>query len=169
MNDNIKTFDLVKIGNVSNIDFKDNKILVNLYYNLDIDDIKFIFLDLYNDFVPFKILRIEDNINKLYFYIKDIDLLKDFKTVRFKIYIEKDKYNQYIEEDKDVNIINFDVFDINDIYCGKVSNVFDYPNNKCIEVCEDNVKKLIPFINNFVKVIDIKNSKIIISSNEDLT
>ena len=169
MNNSIKTFDLVKIGNISNIYYSENKILVNLYYDLDIEVINFVFIDIYNDFVPFKILNIEELNNKLYFYIKDIDLLKDLKSIKLKLYIEKNKYNEYIQDEKDINIINFDVFDKNNIYCGKISNIFEYPNNKCIEIFKDNTKKLIPYIDIFIKNIDIKNNKIIITSFEDLT
>ena len=89
MNNSIKTFDLVKIGNISNIYYSENKILVNLYYDLDIEVINFVFIDIYNDFVPFKILNIEELNNKLYFYIKEIDLLKDLKSIKLKLYIEK--------------------------------------------------------------------------------
>ena len=61
------------------------------------------------------------------------------------------------------------LFDKNNNYCGYVSNVFDYPGNKCLEICRDNVKKLLPFINKFVLNLDIKNSKITINNVDDLT
>lgn len=169
MSQNIQNLDLVKIGNITNINFNEEYISVNFYYDINIDDLKFLFLDIYNEFIPFKILKFEEQNNKLNFTIKDIDLLKSFKTVKFKIYIEKDKFNDIIENEEDVNIINFEVFDKNNNYCGYVSNVFDYPGNKCLEICRDNVKKLLPFINKFVLGLDIKNSKITINNVDDLT
>lgn len=169
MNQNIVNLDLVKIGNVTNVNFVESYFSVNFYYDINIDDLKFLFLDIYEEFIPFKILKFEEQNNKLNFTVKDIDLLKSFKTVKFKIYIEKDKFNDIIENEEDVNIINFEVFDKNNNYCGYVSNVFDYPGNKCLEICKHNVKKLLPFISKFVLDLDIKKSKITINNINDLT
>ena len=169
MNQNVVNLDLVKIGNVTRVDFNDSYLSVNFYYDINVDNLKFLFLDIYEEFIPFKIIKIEEQNNRLNFIVKNIDLLKKFKTVKFKIYIEKDKFNDIIKNEEDVNIINFEVFDKNNTYCGCVSNVFDYPGNKCIEICKDNIKKLLPFIDKFVLIIDIKKSKIKINNINDLT
>jgi len=169
MDNNIQNLDFVKIGNITNIDFNNNTILVNFYYDININDLKYLFFDIYEEFIPFKIIKVEEKNNKLIFTVKDIDLLKSFKTVKFKIYIEKNKFNDIIENEEDVNIINFEVFDKDNNYCGYVSNVFDYPGNKCIEICKEDIKKLLPFIDEFVININIKNSKIIIKNINDLT
>ena len=162
-------FDLVKIGNINNVNFVDNYVSVNFYYDINIEDLEFLFIDIYNEFIPFKILKIEEKGNKIDLILKDIDLLKSFKTVKFKVYIEKNKFNDIIIDENDVNINNFDVFDRDNIYCGYVSNVYDYPGNRCLEVCKDDIKKLLPFIDNFVINVDIKNCRIIINSIKDLT
>ena len=169
MKQSIINLDLVKIGNINNIDVNNNNISVKLYYDINIEDIKFIFLNIYEDHIPFKILKFEENNNKLNFTIKDIDLIKNFKTVRLKVYIEKEIFNNIIDDKENVNIINFEVFDKNNTYCGYISNVFDYPGNRCLEICKDNLKKLLPYIDNYVKIVDIKNNKIFINSIHDLT
>ena len=169
MKQSIINLDLVKIGNINNIDVNNNIISVKLYYDINIEDIKFIFLNIYEEHIPFKILKFEENNNKLNFTIKDIDLIKNFKTVRLKVYIEKEIFNNIIDDKENVNIINFEVFDKNNTYCGYISNVFDYPGNRCLEICKDNLKKLLPYIDNYVKIVDIKNNKIFINSIHDLT
>ena len=93
MNQNVVNLDLVKIGNVTRVDFNDSYLSVNFYYDINVDNLKFLFLDIYEEFIPFKIIKIEEQNNRLNFIVKNIDLLKKFKTVKFKIYIEKDKFN----------------------------------------------------------------------------
>ena len=165
----VLNLDLVKIGNINSIDFDNNNISVKLYYDISYKDLKFIFLNIYEEYIPFKINKIEENNNKLNFTINNVDLLKKFNSVRFKIYIEKDIFNEIIETEEDINIINFKVFDKNNMYCGYISNVYDYPGNRCLEICKDDLKKLLPYIDKYVENLDIKNSKIIIKNIEDLT
>ena len=92
---------------------------------------------------------------------EDINLVEGF--VNQLIYIEKNVIdlpkNTYYFSD----LINCEIIDQNSNYIGKVIIVEDYPAQRTLRVKTDGKDVLIPFVNAFIKNVDIENKKIYVN------
>lgn len=131
---------------VSDFKFKDDVFKINnkIYINNDLYTIKS-----YRKHKIFDMITL-DSINT----IDDALCLKGSS-----VYINKDEYkfNGYLDSE----IIGLDVYD-NDIYKGKVVDIYKTASNDLF-VIEGIKKHMVPYIDTFVKEIDIKNKKIYIN------
>jgi 16S rRNA processing protein RimM len=100
---------------------------------------------------------------------KDIFNIDDVLKYKGKsAYINKDDLkldnNMYLDTD----LMGIKVYD-DDKYIGIVTDIMEMPKNDILVVMSDTKKKfLIPYIEPFIKNIDIKNNKIIIESIEGM-
>lgn len=131
---------------ISDFKFKSDvfKIDNNIYINNDLYIIKS-----YRKHKIFDMITL-DGVNN----IEDALLIKGNN-----VYINKDEYkfNGYLDSE----IIGLAVYD-NDIYKGKVVDIYKTASNELLVI--DGIKKhMVPYIDIFVKEIDIKNKKIYIN------
>lgn len=91
------------------------------------------------------------------------------KYVHYDLLVEKDtkilKKDEYFYSDLEGCDVSFD----NDTYIGKVSKVEEFASYSTLRVKREGEKDvLIPFVNAFIKTVDIENKKIIVNFIEGL-
>ncbi len=121
-----------------------------------------------DDYIPLVINSVKFVKNNLYYVTfkdhLDINLIEK--------YLHHDLYVNASEEDLEEgeyfysDLIGKEVFNEENIFRGIVKDVKRYPSCDMLEVLVDNKKKLIPFIDEFIK--DVKDNKIIIKEIEGL-
>lgn len=81
------------------------------------------------------------------------------------VYINRDdlKIDGYVNED----LINLDVYS-KDKYIGKVKNIINNGAHEIIVIANNSITNLVPFVDEFIKKIDIKNKKVFINEIEGL-
>ena len=146
-----------------------NIIKLNLDININIRTIKFIFLSINNDLIPFKVLSLKETKKQLEITLNNIDTITDSKPKKINVFLTNDDFNKNIKEKEDANIINFYVVNKLKNNFGYVSIIYNYPMNKCIEITHNSDKYLIPYNKAFVKKINIKEKKIEIHNVENIT
>ncbi len=100
--------------------------------------------------------------------IDSIDKAEKLKNSDIFINLEE---KEILIEDEDEyfieDIIGIEVYDMEDKYIGKITNVFKTGKNDIYQLDND-VKKLIPASKQFIKEIDLKNNKMVVELIEGL-
>jgi len=100
--------------------------------------------------------------------LDDINEAEKLKNSKIFINLEE---KELLIEDKDEyfieDIIGLNVYDTKDKYIGKITNIHKTGKNDIYEIDND-IKKLIPASKQFIKIIDLKNNKIIVELIEGL-
>lgn len=140
---------------ISDFDFKDKAFKINNNIYMGKEKCEFI-INSYRKHKNYDMITLEgyNDINKVlpfineFVYIKETDLLLDD--------------NQYL----DSSLIGLDIYN-NDIYLGKIVEIFSpSPNRKVIRFNNNSKYFLVPYMQNFVKTIDLSNKKVVLYSME---
>ncbi len=96
--------------------------------------------------------------------INSIDEATEFKGAILKV--SKDKIEKFLETDEFYinDLKGLDVFDQDNKYIGKVSNVSEQGGGHILSVKNENHENLIPFVKDLVPKVNIKENKIIINA-----
>ena len=97
--------------------------------------------------------------------IYDINLVNEF--IGKELYVNRGELND-LEDDEYYcdDLIGLKVYNQNDEYLGTVTDVIDVPSAAILEVINEDKKVLIPFVNEFIILID--DEKIVINEIEGL-
>ena len=88
------------------------------------------------------------------------------KYLKQKVYIKREDLN--IEKDYVLDdLINLKVYE-QDEYLGTIKDIYDNNGNTLLECIKDNKSFYIPYNSNFIKNVDTKSGKIIVSNAKDL-
>ena len=138
---------------LSNFRHKDKVFIKNMKFYIGRDKKEYI-VETYRKHKNFDMVVFKDNY--------DINLIEHLKGSL--VYINKDDLildkNTYLSFD----LINFDVI-IDDNFIGKIIDVIDTPANEVL-VLDNNV--MIPYVNEFIKEVDIENKKVIVNNMKGL-
>ena len=94
------------------------------------------------------------------------DINKVLSFMRERVYIKEEELNLDSNEYLDSSLIGLDIYN-NDNYLGKIVEIFSpSPNRKVIRFINDNKFFLVPYMQNFVKAIDLDDKKVVLYSME---
>lgn len=160
--------DFCKLGDMV---YKRNSNKFNLHLNFDVNvkHIKFIFILLDNNLIPFEVVSINEEKKNIEMSINDIDTIDNLMSRKLKVFLENEKFNSILKNDEDVNIINFTVLNEVSDKLGYVSEIFNYPMNRCVEITFNSKKYLVPFNKKFVKKINRIEKTVVIFDETILT
>lgn len=97
--------------------------------------------------------------------IKGIDNINDVLKYKNKFIrvLDSDLYKLDKDEFFIKDLIDLDVYDIDDNFVGKISDVETYAANDIYIVSTDKGLKSVPAVKEFIKEIDLKNKRIVIN------
>lgn len=140
------------------------RIISNFKYKNDVfkPNIK-IYIGNSKEEVSINTYRVHKNFDMLTF--KEIDNINDVLKYKGKnIYFNKDDIN--IDGVLDEELIGLDVY--TDHYIGKVEEILTGPNQQVLVIKKDKITNMVPYIDEFIKNIDLDNKKIYINEIEGL-
>ena len=156
-----------KIGTIKKIHGTDGKIIFHPDYpnNYSFEKTKSVLIKNNSEFIPFFITYSKISHNKIFLRFEDVNNPKEAHKLLNKevwsIPLDTDIETK-IDFQKSIHtIINFHVMD-NNTLIGTVTNIYPLKNNPLIGVTKEQKEILIPYTEDIIKTIDIKN-KIIIS------
>ncbi|GAB6071709.1 ribosome maturation factor RimM [Venenivibrio stagnispumantis] len=156
---------MVIIGKLHKAHGIKGNIKIEIYLqNFRLPDIVYIKED--NEFKPLQIEFLDRKTNLVKF--KNIDTPEKAKELNQKyIYIEEDKLPKLKKDE----FYHFQLIDcyvvLDDKIIGKVENIDDRTAQPLLIIKDGEKERILPFIKEFVKEIDIKNKKIYITPPED--
>lgn len=135
------------------------------------NNFKTIYIQIKKELKEFKIEHVRINKNMVFLKLEGIDTVEQAESFRnFYLKIKRDK-NEKLEENSYyvVDILDCNVFTDDDIELGKIVDVFSTGSNDVYVVKNKDGKQiLLPAIKQVIKVVDIKNKKMIVHLLEGL-
>ncbi len=163
----------LELGQIVNVKGLKGEVKVNSFTD---DNTKFermpkVFIKQKGNLKEYEIEKVGYNKNQVIIKFKNIDTIEEAEKLR----------NSYIVVDRDIfgdlpegvyyiaDLIGLDVFTESNEYLGKVDDIFSTGSND-VYVVKDELgkKKLLPGIDEVIKIIDIENGKIIVNLIEGL-
>ena len=132
--------------------------------------LKTIYIEIKKELKSFEIEKVYFNKNMVFLKLKGIDTVEQAENYR-NYYLKIERKEDKLEENSYyiVDIEGCEVYTEEQIYLGKISEVFSTGSNDVyVVIAEDGKQILLPAIKDVIKQVDIKNKKIIVHLLEGL-